>query len=100
MRVILNDGSILTTMDEIADAYLVAYAAEKAASADLKLATNEIKANSHLAWFYKAISVKSADRKSLDQKLVLILLERLGATPEQVAACYKESHFLKVSPAK
>ena len=100
MRVILNDGSILTTMDEIADAYLVAYAAEKAASADLKLATNEIKATIHLAWFYKAISVKSADRKSLDQKLVLILLERLGATPEQVAACYRESHYLTVSPAK
>ena len=96
MRVILNDGSILKTMDEIANGYFVA----RADSANLKLLTDEIKANSHLAWFSKAVSVKSEDRNSLDKTLVLELLKRLGATPKQVAACYKESHFLKVSPAK
>ncbi len=96
MRVILKDGSTLTTMDQVASAYFVAHAA----AADLDVIKVAIKKNNHFAWFSKAISVESEDRKSLDKTLALKLFEELGATPEQIAACYRESHYLKVSSAK
>lgn len=94
-----EDETEISTMKECAKQFHKWHATQSEAETNLDAIKRAIKSEP-LEWFRFGISVTVKKPNKFNKHLALEVLNKLGATEEQIAGCYKESKYKVVSKAE
>ena len=97
--ILLNDGTAITTVKECGKAFYTWHQKEAVAKSNLDAIKKAIKENDAVKWFKHGISIDVKEPNNFNKDKALDLLDKLGATDEEIASCYVKSSHKAVSKA-
>ena len=95
--ILLNDGTAITTVKECGKAFYTWHQKEAVAKSNLDAIKKAIKENDAVKWFKHGISIDVKEPNNFNK--ALDLLDKLGATDEEIASCYVKGNYKTVSKA-
>ncbi len=97
--ILLTDETKITTIKECGKAFFTWHKKEADAKANLDAIKKAIKENDAVQWFKHGISIDVKEPNNFNKDKALDLLDKLGATDEQIASCYVKGSYKTVSKA-